>query len=291
MDACAYCKTHPSIENSHIVPAYIVRHLKANSPGFILDSWVHEKKQDGLKGPYLCMECDNVLFSGWENHFKSTVFDAIQGGQPAQWDEQNSIRFILSVAFRFTVHFLESSPHEANKRINLDFRDLFKQALIDLSVLDSRLYIYPYQCRPILTGCGFVPGLNHFLQLGLQCQPLPAEGSLPQALAMFLPGMIILFTDGDVGTARDPDFLNPTSLALGKNVDYGNVNLTMPQFLKPILNQAVGHTTGHQKSMGMWNSIQYKADKLANPNRQLYKSQAWNSQLKTWQLANCQQGH
>ena len=285
---CAYCAVNSPIDNSHVVPAFVVRHIKANSPeGFLLNSWAYRKAQDGLKGPYLCAQCDNVVFSGWENYFKKAVFDPVLAGNRARWADEDAIRFVLSVAFRYMVHFLETSPHAANQQRNEAFRDLTKQALSDLTILDHKLFVYPYECRPITSDCGFLPGINHVLQLGFQCRSLAAEGSLPQALVMFLPGMIILLTDGDLNAANDPDLPNPTSLAVGQATDLSNANPTMPHFLRSIINEAVGQTTGHQKSMELWGEIDYGADKLANPERQLYKAQALDSQLQAWQKEHC----
>jgi hypothetical protein len=84
MMTCAFCRLDPPIPNSHVVPAFIVRHIKENSPEkFVLNSWEFKKLQDGLKGPYLCARCDNVVFSGWENHFKRAVFDPVQAATAA----------------------------------------------------------------------------------------------------------------------------------------------------------------------------------------------------------------
>jgi hypothetical protein len=288
MTICAYCNANPPIENSHVVPRFIVKLLKANSPEkFIFDTWKYKKMQDGLKGPYLCEECDNVLFSAWENDFKKAVFDPVHDGKPGRWAEENSIRFLLAVAFRYMVHFDETSPISANRQRNLHFRDLLRQTLDDLTQLDSKLFVYPYQYRPIVSGCGFLPGINHFLQLGFQCHSLAGEENLPQALLLYLPGMMTLFTDGDMRAAHHPEFPNPISLTVGTIADFGNANLTMPQFLRPLLNEAVGHTTGHQKAMEMWDTIEFQQDKMANPDKQLYRAQALDRQLFDWQKENC----
>src|SRR5580692_10552173 len=91
MTTCAYCGIDPPIENSHVVPAFVVRHIKDNNPEkFILNSWDFSKLRDGLKGPYLCAACDNVTFSGWENHFKKAVFGPVQAGKPAAWSGTQS---------------------------------------------------------------------------------------------------------------------------------------------------------------------------------------------------------
>lgn len=289
MTLCAFCNANPPIAESHVVPKFIVRYIKANGPGtFLLDSWEYKKMQDGLKGPYLCAHCDNVVFSAWENHFKKAVFDPVNDAKPGRWAEDESIRFVLAVAFRYMVHFAETSPSQANGARNLYFKDLLRHALDDLKVVGSKLFLYPYQYRPIVADCGFLPGINHFLQLAFQCQSLAAEGNLPQALLLYLPGMLVLLADGDLSLVGDSDLMNPSSLTPGTNGDFSEVNLTMPQFLRPLLNQAVGQTTGHQKSMGMWETIEWKQDKSANPSKRVYIAQALDMELLNWQKQNCE---
>ncbi len=244
--------------------------------------------QDGLKGAYLCQQCDNVVFSGWENDFKKVVFDLVQEGKPGRWTGENSIRFLLAVAFRYMVHFLETSPSEANRQRNLYFRDLLRQALEDLTLLNLKLFLYPYQYRPIIAECGFLPGINHFLQLGFHCQSLAAEGNLPQALLLYLPGMMILFTDGDLSFSKSPNFPNPISLVPSSGVDFSNANLTMPQFLLRQLNQAVGQATGHQKGMKMW-KFEWQQDKIEHPSKKVYTAYVLDSELRAWQKENCPQ--
>jgi hypothetical protein len=84
MTTCAYCQIDPLIPKSHVVPAFVVRHIKDNNPEkFILNSWEFRKLQEGLKARYLCAPCDNVTFSVRENHFKRAVFDPVQAGKRA----------------------------------------------------------------------------------------------------------------------------------------------------------------------------------------------------------------
>ena len=290
MTTCAYCGVDPPIENSHVVPAFVVRHIKDNNPEkFILNSWEFRKLQDGLKGPYLCAACDNVTFSGWENHFKKAVFGPVQAGKPAAWSDEDPIRFVLSVAFRYMVHFLETSPSEANRERNTDFRDLTKQALDDLTMLDSKLFIYPYQCRPIVSECGFIPGVNHFLRLGFHCVSLAAEDSLPRALTLFLPGLIVLITDKSLLGLPGCDLVSPESLTAGSTIDFGNANLAMPVLLRVLINRGVGQTIANQKAARLWGEIDYGGDKLAHPDRQLYLAQARDSELQAWQRENCRE--
>lgn len=291
MTTCAYCGTNPPIENSHVVPAFIVRYLKKNSPEkFIMNSWALRTIQDALKGPYLCGTCDNVTFSAWESHFKRAVFDPVLDGKAAAWSDEASIRFVLAVVFRYMVHFLETSPVDANRQQNADFRDLTKEALGDLTVVGANLFIYPYQYRPIVSKCGFTPGVNHFLQLSFHCVTLPTEDNLPRAVALFLPEIIVLMTDKSLAGLPDCDLVNPESLIFGSTSDFASANLAMPKFLRVLINRGVGQTMANQKAAGLWGEIDYGGDKLAHPDRQLYIAQARDSELQAWQRANCRNG-
>jgi hypothetical protein len=57
----------------------------------------------------------------------------------------------------------------------------------------------------------------------------------------------------------------------------------MPVFLRVLINRGVGETPATQKAAGLWGEIDYRADKLAHPDRQLYTSQARDSELQAWQ--------
>jgi hypothetical protein len=180
MNQCAFCNLHPPIAHSHVVPAFIVRFIKDNSPsGFLLNSWTRKPHFDGYKGPYLCATCDNVTFSKWENQFKKLAFDPLQAGKGGAWDDPDAIRFLLSVAFRYGIHFTQTSRTQANSANNLRFTDLTKRALSNLSLINSQIYIYPYVYRPIDQTCELLAGVNQFMRLAFFCRAFRASPDYP----------------------------------------------------------------------------------------------------------------
>lgn len=287
MKQCAFCTFQPPIRNSHVVPAFIVRFLKANSPtGFLLNSWARSTQLDGFKGPYLCRNCDNVVFSQWENRFKQLVFDRLQAGNPGIWEDPDCVRLLLSIAFRYAIHFLETSPMQVNAANNQKFADLTRRALQNLNLVNSQIFLYPYAYQPIVLGCEFLPGVNQFLRTGFSAQSLPSEPPLPDGFLLMMPSMIILFTDSAL---RSPDCapLLPTPLVPSQPLAPTSMNTAMPLFLETILNRGVGQTQAHQKDIGFWGRIHYGLDKRLNPNKAVYKAQAADQQLRSWQQINC----
>lgn len=73
---CQYCGAPDTIENSHVVPDFMIRYLKANSVRrAFFHSWSRDHFRDYMiTGPYLCQPCDNNVFGGWEGHFSQDVF-------------------------------------------------------------------------------------------------------------------------------------------------------------------------------------------------------------------------
>lgn len=78
MKLCKYCKEREAIENSHIIPSFVYKWLKDTSPtGFIRSTdKPNKRKQDGLKSPLLCIECEKE-FSEIENSFKKEIFSKL----------------------------------------------------------------------------------------------------------------------------------------------------------------------------------------------------------------------
>jgi len=284
---CRFCNQHPPIQNSHVVSKFIVQYIKMNSPsGFLLNSWSMKRAQDGIKGPYLCHECDNVLFSDWENHFKLRVFDC-NPPQALALSDEKSIKFILSIAFRYAIHFLETSPISANVQNNEIFKRLTYNAINNTKIVGEEIFIYPYSFKPVTNSCQLIPGVNHFLNLSSHAVSLPAEEGLPNAFLLILPSMLFLQTDGNLKEAPANELINLEDLRPLVPLNLSLVNTNMPLFVAPIINRGIGQTQAHQRNMNLWNKIAYGADKLLHPNKMIYRAQKWDSNLLAWQRKNC----
>ncbi len=287
MNTCNFCGNAPTIENSHVVPNFVGKYIKKNSPfGYLLNSWSSKQAFDIHKGPYLCAACDNILFSTWERNFSSTVWlDPINFRD--EWGNKENILFVLSLAYRYALHFIETSPIVSNRPYSEHIRDMTKSALIDPSIVGSSVFIYPYVHRPILEECKLLPGVNHFLTLAIHGQSLPQEGDLPNSFLIVIPKVLFLICDRDLSACNDNEISYPQQINIGCAFDAQAANLDMPVFLSSVLNRCINNSQSHQKDIGKWKRLAFGADKMMNPTKACYIAQNGDRELLRWQRKNC----
>jgi len=287
MALCAYCNSAPPILHSHVIPRFVGKYIKNNSPfEHMLNLWMNRSVFDLHKGPYLCAKCDNEVFSGWENHFSRTLWtDPLKKG--GQLSDEVSVRFITSLAYRYTLHFLTTSPIAANSKYSEYMRDLTRNVLDDPSKAGQVLRIYPYVYRPIHQGCGLMPGVNHLLSLAVHAESLPREGHLPNAMLVIIPKMLTLFCDGDLAASHHGMAEAPVDLQVGRRFEARIANAEFPVFLKSVLNRLVAQGQSHQKQLGRWKKLAYSFDKQLNSHKMCYVANEHDRTLLKWQRDNC----
>lgn len=284
---CYFCKSAPPIKDSHVVPNFMSKHIKKNSPfGNMLNLWSNKSKHDLHKGSYFCAKCDNEMISGWEGFFARKVWNNPLCADD-QWGKEESLKFILSLAYRYAIHFLETSPISANHPYSNCVKNTTETAIRDNSIVGNGLYIYPYVHQAILQDCSLLPGVNHLLSLSAHGESLPKEGSLPNAFLVIVPKIVFLFCDGDLTKAKENTLSNPVYLMPGKDFHASTSNNDMPIFLSSIFNRLVNHGQSHQKQMGRWKKMAYGTDKLLNPNKMCYVAQNEDQLLLDWQRNKC----
>lgn len=251
----------------------------------MLNTWSRRLQYDLHKGPYLCALCDNVLFSSWENYFIRNVWpDRLTA--KTKWAHEQSLKFLVSLAYRYALHFLATSPIAANTANSLYIRDLLKPVLQDCGLIGRSVFIYPYVHQPILEGCGLLPGVNHLLILGVHAQNLFHEDGLPNAMVVMIPNILLLFCDGDLATFEGNQLRSPEFLVPGRRFDAKHANSDMPQFMKIVLNQWIGQGQAHQRSLGRW-KLTHGNDELRNPSKICYVATEQDRKLLKWQRTHC----
>jgi hypothetical protein len=115
MPSCALCKADGPIVQSHILPAFVFRWMKeTGATGYIRGSESpNRRKQDGLKIPLLCIECEK-LFNEFETPFATHVFHPIEANAVLKapygpW----MLKFCVSVSWRVLTCFLHDHADEA----------------------------------------------------------------------------------------------------------------------------------------------------------------------------------
>lgn len=284
---CKFCNNAPPIRESHVIPRFMGTYIKKNSPfGNMINLWSGKTVLDLLKGPYFCTHCDNVVISGWENYFSSNVWPAPLKAS-AKWTQPESINFILSLAYRYAIHFMETSPITISHSYSDCVRKNTESAIRNNSLVGNSIFIYPYIHRAITQESLLLPGVNHLLSLAVHGQSLPQEEDLPNAFLVIVPKMLFLFCDRDLTGCHTPNMKNPIHLIPNKSFDPSTANIDMPLFIYSVLNKLIGETKIHQKKLGLWKKLAYGTDKILNPQKVCYLAQSQDQVLLSWKNKNC----
>jgi len=100
---CALCRTvYEPDEESHIVPAFVYRWLKASSTtGFMrFGPQINQRAQDGIKNYFLCRSCEDH-FEKHETKFAAEVFHPfVQDNSHSMDYDEYLLKFAVSVSWR-----------------------------------------------------------------------------------------------------------------------------------------------------------------------------------------------
>jgi hypothetical protein len=206
---CILCNHNPPIENSHIVPNFVIKRLKAGNP---LQTLVHSNAlnktfQDGWKGNYLCKTCEGK-FSKLEGWFCGTIYDPYLAGTAIKvnYTEQLGL-FAASLAFRYLRFGFEQNP---SKPVPPRLRELdedLRAALDSGSLSNLRANSYLQFLAPVTSIKTFPPGINTYLFEAIDGSAFP--WCIPPTeeywvVYVKLPGMFFLTSLLDLDRIRVP---------------------------------------------------------------------------------------
>ena len=92
---CALCGQKKELQLSHIVPKFVIRHLKKTSIGSIRAQNPNKTVQDGEKHYMLCHDCEE-LFSASEKRFADKVFYPYLKNHETEFDVDEKIFYFLT---------------------------------------------------------------------------------------------------------------------------------------------------------------------------------------------------
>jgi hypothetical protein len=110
-DQCRLCLQQCKLENSHIVPNFVMRWLKETSgTGFLRSGQTpNRRSQDGYKLYWLCPACED-LFAEWEMEFATKVFHPLTSGKASKFQYQEwLLKFAVSLSWRCLLYMREVS--------------------------------------------------------------------------------------------------------------------------------------------------------------------------------------
>src|SRR4029077_16970412 len=99
-----------ALQESHIIPKFIVSWLKDTSPTAKLrmGEIPNKRVQDGLKLHWLCSTCE-TKFSQWETYFAEKIFHPLINRESKINYDSNFVKFCVSISWRVLKYFIEQN--------------------------------------------------------------------------------------------------------------------------------------------------------------------------------------
>lgn len=285
---CYYCKSRPTIKESHVVPKFAINYIRQNCIGDLYYNWDHSPfAHKMIAPPYYCQQCENVTFGNhWEKPFSNEVFpDPLAAGNV--WGHDPNLSFSILMCFRYAVHSLAYDPLVHHQPIGMKFRDLAYNALQNLDEVGKSLFLYPHAYRPVTESCLLKPGINNLLCLGFGDSFLLANDGLPDCYLIQLPKMLLLFSEADLTRMGKPGFVNLVELTRNKVLDMHTANARLPDLLHQKLNMRVDETKQDQTSRNEWEAYADPEERKIRPGAVSWNAHDHDQALQQWQTVNC----
>ncbi len=112
---CKLCRKLAELRESHLVPRFAIKWLKATGGGYLRKvTRPNKREQDGPKAHWLCEACEQ-LFSARESYFKENIFDPVLAQRNHLQYDDRLFYFLVSLSWR-TVIATQANPDFAQHR-------------------------------------------------------------------------------------------------------------------------------------------------------------------------------
>ena len=162
--SCILCRTKPPIKNSHVVPKFAVKRLKAGNP---IGTLVHSNNprqvhQDAWKSDLLCKECEKA-FCLWEDWTCKHIFDPFlkNGNVKVKYDEKFGL-FAASLCFRYIQRAFDENPQKQVSPVFQAMFDNLRESLLKKNFPGISSYLYAQFFQPVTLPGQFPPGVNTY---------------------------------------------------------------------------------------------------------------------------------
>jgi hypothetical protein len=174
LQPCKLCGREATLRDSHVIPQFVYRWLKATSVGGMRrNEQPNRRVQDGPKHPWLCDGCEQ-RFSDWEQPFSEQIFIRahdidVGNGSPVISYEQWALKFATSISWRALLYLQSkdgmSELNEAERKACDNAERIWREFL-----LSNRPHPGSCEQHILMTGLleaappiGLSPNLNRYL--------------------------------------------------------------------------------------------------------------------------------
>lgn len=211
---CILCQNNPPIKESHIIPNFVVKRLKAGNPLKILlhSNDLGRVYQDGWKGAYLCSTCEQS-FSRLEHWFCQAIYDPFIVGNlgKTNYDERLGL-FMASICFRY-IHLALERNLQKSASLNLrNLQENLRASLFSGTFQDISSHLYVQFLCPVHELDALPPGINtyFFETIDGRCfdYVIPNDGTF-WIVFVKIPGILIVLSEWDLQKAfKGPSLLD-----------------------------------------------------------------------------------
>ena len=106
---CRLCSKISALQESHIIPKFIITWFKETSPTGKLRSGeeINIRLQDGIKLYWLCANCERRL-GKWEKYFSEKLFLRLVNDEDNIYYDEKFLKFCVSISWRVLKYFIEN---------------------------------------------------------------------------------------------------------------------------------------------------------------------------------------
>jgi hypothetical protein len=275
---CILCQTRPPIQNSHVVPKFVVKRLKGGNPlgTLVYSSDLRRVFQDGWKGDFLCADCEKA-FCLLEDWTCKNVYDPFlaNGNVSVSYDEKFGL-FAASLCFRYIQLAIDGNPQ---KQMEVDFKKIFEN--LRANILSNNFngissYLYIQFLKPITSSQQFPPGVNtyFFESVDGQCfdYHIPPNDKTWMVYVK-LPGLFFILSGSDLKRIfRPPSAVDSHIIGAKGVLDSSSQSGALLNLVSDIVEKRSAEIQVNYSKMPGKRLAKNSAKISALPNKQQYRS-------------------
>nr|HAT8713570.1 hypothetical protein [Legionella jordanis] len=246
---CRLCENNSELKKSHIIPKSIIKWMKNTSAtGYLRSSEnMNIVKQDGLKLPFLCSECE-CLFSTYEKYFYEQIFLPLHDDKERIAYNNNLLKFAASLSWRALKYFIEEDEidHLNEKQIKNSTIALqrWKDYLFNKENSPGIFELHFYNFIGVVSSTGDLPNNTHrYLHRSIDFNLY--SSSDVAFIYIKLPGLIII---GYITLPNDIEEFRDTRIKVA-NGKINPMNYTAPIYLLDIIKDEAQKIAEYQNSI------------------------------------------
>ena len=263
LDRCRLCNSSSPLQQSHIIPHFVVRWLVDTSltGGIRSTDQPNLRRQDTTKKPLLCANCEELL-SREERKFASEVFAPLRSGKASEFRYGAWMaRFAVSVSWRALFATAESTSELTPIARNAE--EIWRKFLLgereNPGAFSQYLFLTPRgTLKPTVSFEGIPPpsNLNRYLFRTIACNLLCSPDEAGALTYVNMCGVILV---GKIAIPEPQRLWRPSRISLRSGIARTDLLATLPPSLLYLIFRSASEANEVKYSHAQNSKIERKA--------------------------------